>query len=73
MLKIEENLIADRQIQDDLMESLKEKDLGICSCCGKKGIILTANKTPDDKSGLEIKGCWICVKNNKVVSGLGFK
>ena len=65
---------TDRHIMEDLMEILDQKDLGICPKCNQEGIILTANKRPDDKTDDEIKGCWVCIKNNKVVNttGLGF-
>jgi len=71
-------LNADRNLMANLIEDLDMPDntLGICSCCGKEGIILTANADDKDKTGhtREIKGCWVCVKNKKVINptGLGF-
>jgi len=59
------DLKADRQIMSDLMESISEDSLGKCPVCGEEGIILTAVDEPT------ILGCWVCVKNNKVVNPTG--
>lgn len=68
MLDKNPDKFADRQIMKELMENLKEKDLGICPECNEEGIILTAVNKPD------VKGCWVCIKNELVVNptGLGF-
>lgn len=76
MIPHPDNLEADRQIMAELMETLDEANFGICPCCDQEGIILTANADDKDKTGhtRSIKGCWVCIKNGKVINptGLGF-
>lgn len=59
------NIEADRQIMGELLDNLEELDCGTCPNCKQEGIILTAVDNP------EIKACWVCVKNEKVVNPTG--